>query len=297
MQLCGTVDHDNNTDISMGGTMVIGGVDHTLYKGNISYAMLLKEWYYEVILTDIAIGGTSVNIDCKELNFDKTIVDSGTTNLRLPTKVFNIVKDLIKKRTKLTNKSVPEGFWTGEEILCWGLELMPWEAFPIIILTLAESYNSTFSLHISPQQYLRAVGSTQVGVVNDDCFKFAIAPSDTGTVLGAVVMEGFYVIFDRERKRVGFAQTTCSSRDNAAYLSTVDSPVSSKKVLDCPYKKVDNSHSTFVIIAYVMAGVCGFCLLPLIIMLIHWQWISCKKDFLPMKDHQSFINEDDEEYS
>lgn len=31
----------------------------------------------------------------------------------------------------------------------------------------------------------------------------------SGTVIGAVVMEGFYVVFDRESNRIGFADTTC----------------------------------------------------------------------------------------
>lgn len=31
----------------------------------------------------------------------------------------------------------------------------------------------------------------------------------TGTVIGAVIMEGFYVVFDRENVQVGFAATTC----------------------------------------------------------------------------------------
>ena len=30
-----------------------------------------------------------------------------------------------------------------------------------------------------------------------------------GTVIGAVIMEGFYVVFDRENVQVGFAATTC----------------------------------------------------------------------------------------
>jgi Eukaryotic aspartyl protease len=35
-----------------------------------------------------------------------------------------------------------------------------------------------------------------------------------GTVLGAIFMEGFYVVFDRQRKRVGFAQTSCVNKTN-----------------------------------------------------------------------------------
>ena len=30
-----------------------------------------------------------------------------------------------------------------------------------------------------------------------------------GSVLGAVLMEGYYVVFDRQNKRIGFAKSTC----------------------------------------------------------------------------------------
>ncbi len=43
----------------------------------------------------------------------------------------------------------------------------------------------------------------------EDCYKFAVSQSSTGTVMGAVIMEGFYVVFDREHKRIGFAVSTC----------------------------------------------------------------------------------------
>lgn len=48
-----------------------------------------------------------------------------------------------------------------------------------------------------------------VATSQDDCYKFAISQSSTGTVMGAVIMEGFYVVFDRARKRIGFAVSAC----------------------------------------------------------------------------------------
>lgn len=35
----------------------------------------------------------------------------------------------------------------------------------------------------------------------------------SGTVIGAVIMEGFYVVFDRENVQVGFAATTCGGKN------------------------------------------------------------------------------------
>lgn len=42
-----------------------------------------------------------------------------------------------------------------------------------------------------------------------DLFYFIINWFISGTVIGAVIMEGFYVVFDRENVQVGFAATTC----------------------------------------------------------------------------------------
>lgn len=61
------------------------------------------------------------------------------------------------------------------------------------------------------QQYLRPV--EDVASAQEDCYKFAVSQSSTGTVMGAVIMEGFYVVFDREKKRIGFAVSTCHGEE------------------------------------------------------------------------------------
>lgn len=48
--------------------------------------------------------------------------------------------------------------------------------------------------------------------LNYECYRFGISPSTNALVIGATVMEGFYVIFDRARKRVGFAASPCAGK-------------------------------------------------------------------------------------
>lgn len=38
----------------------------------------------------------------------------------------------------------------------------------------------------------------------------------TGTVLGAIALEGFYTVFDRANKQVMFAESTCGFVDETA---------------------------------------------------------------------------------
>ena len=45
----------------------LGGIDSSLHKGALLYASLRREWYYEVIITDILIDGESLNLECKEV--------------------------------------------------------------------------------------------------------------------------------------------------------------------------------------------------------------------------------------
>ncbi|CAH1797694.1 unnamed protein product [Owenia fusiformis] len=252
MQLCGTLDKNKQTDVSMGGSMVIGAIDPDLYKGEIFYTPLRKEWYYEVVVTDIQVEGHSLAMDCKEYNFDKTIVDSGTTNLRLPTKVFTQLVESIKMKTLLADKDPPpDEFWSGSSVLCWSTGVTPWDEFPSISIHLAKTNNSTFSLVLSPQQYLRAVGEEYDPSAQEDCFKFAVAPSITGMVLGAVLMEGFYVIFDRENQQIGFAQSSCNVRNPKGVISRVEGPFTThSNVQDCAYIKPENNQSTMITVAY-----------------------------------------------
>ena len=53
------------------------------------------------------------------------------------------------------------------------------------------------------------------------CYKFAITKAEKGTVIGAVIMEGFYVVFDRENVQVGFAATTCGGKQGFLIIKEV----------------------------------------------------------------------------
>lgn len=65
LQLCGTGLTLNDTDTvsAVGGSMIIGGVDTSLYLGNIWFTPIRKQWYYEVIIVKIEINGQDLNLD------------------------------------------------------------------------------------------------------------------------------------------------------------------------------------------------------------------------------------------
>ncbi|XP_066508558.1 beta-secretase 1 [Hoplias malabaricus] len=273
LQLCGAGFTQNYSlgSATVGGSMIIGGVDPSLYVGEVWYTPIRREWYYEVIIVRIEVNGQDLNMDCKEYNYDKSIVDSGTTNLRLPRKVFQAAVKAIEAAS--STEQFPSGFWLGEQLVCWQAGTTPWHIFPVISLYLmSENRNQSFRISILPQQYLRPV--EDVASAQEDCYKFAVSQSSTGTVMGAVIMEGFYVVFDRERKRIGFAVSTCHVHDEFRTAS-VEGPFHGVELEDCGYNIPQTDESTLMTIAYIMAGICALFMLPLCLMVCQWRFSRC----------------------
>ncbi|XP_033488152.1 beta-secretase 1 isoform X1 [Epinephelus lanceolatus] len=273
LQLCGAGFTQNYSlgSATVGGSMIIGGVDPSLYVGELWYTPIRREWYYEVIIVRIEVNGQDLNMDCKEYNYDKSIVDSGTTNLRLPRKVFQAAVKAIEAAS--STEQFPSGFWLGEQLVCWQAGTTPWHIFPVISLYLmSENHNQSFRISILPQQYLRPV--EDVASAQEDCYKFAVSQSSTGTVMGAVIMEGFYVVFDREKKRIGFAVSTCHVHDEFRTAS-VEGPFHGVDLEDCGYNIPQTDESTLMTIAYIMAGICALFMLPLCLMVCQWRFARC----------------------
>ncbi|XP_011724307.1 beta-secretase 2 isoform X2 [Macaca nemestrina] len=196
-----------------GGSLVLGGIEPSLYKGDIWYTPIKEEWYYQIEILKLEIGGQSLNLDCREYNADKAIVDSGTTLLRLPQKVFDAVVEAVAHASLL---------------------------------------------YIQP---MMGAG------LNYECYRFGISPSTNALVIGATVMEGFYVIFDRARKRVGFAASPCAEIAGAA-VSEISGPFSTEDIASNCVPAQSLSEPILWIVSYALMSVCGAILLVLIVLLL-----------------------------
>lgn len=139
----------------------------------------------------------SLLLFCPQYNYDKSIVDSGTTNLRLPKKVFEAAVKSIKTASSVSEtrpspvgtsegqrgaaaarlpvtslsgsaaglawprspplslwqtEKFPDGFWLGEQLVCWQVGTTPWHIFPVLSLYLmGEATNQSFRITILPQ--------------------------------------------------------------------------------------------------------------------------------------------------
>uniref|UniRef100_A0A8C3I777 Beta-secretase 1 n=1 Tax=Chrysemys picta bellii TaxID=8478 RepID=A0A8C3I777_CHRPI len=262
LQLCGAGFFPNESEAlaSVGGSMIIGGVDHSLHVGSIWYTPIRKEWYYEVIIVKMEINGQDLKMDCKEYNYDKSIVDSGTTNLRLPKKVFEAAVKSIK--TVSSTEKFPDGFWLGEQLVCWQVGTTPWHIFPVISLYLmGEATNQSFRITILPQ-----VGSRR-GRAGERGQGWAL----TGSTRGAC-----------DREELGVLSAVHDEFRTAA----VEGPYVHPNMEDCGYNIPQTDESTLMTIAYVMAAICALFMLPLCLMVFQWRCFRCLR-----RDHNDFADD------
>ncbi|CAH8462864.1 unnamed protein product [Heterobilharzia americana] len=224
----------------MSGKLVIGQTDLSLvlsssastsmttnFSSSTTYfTPIRKAWYYEIILTNLIISNQSLITDCKELNKGKTIIDSGTTNIYLPKRIFHrlvrVLKANVKKNPQLNKLVSKVSFWHGQKAYCLvesseDNKAIIYGSFPQIEFQLVSSVNTSnevLSLIFSPQQYIRYLGQITRHNENRDCFAFAIQSTRRYTILGSVFLEAYYTEFDQENMRIGFTNSPCTTYTN-----------------------------------------------------------------------------------
>ncbi|KAF6721642.1 Beta-secretase 2 [Oryzias melastigma] len=262
LQMCGAGLSGSSTADLPGGSLIMGGAEPTLYRGSVWYTPIVEEWYYQVEVLKLEVGDQNLNLDCKEYNMDKAIVDSGTTMLRLPVKVFNAVVEAITRSSLIQEFS--SGFWEGTKLACWMKGETPWRFFPKLSIYLrATNTSQSFRITILPQLYIQPITDEESML---DCFRFGVSSSANGLVIGATVMEGFYVVFDRAHKRLGFALSSCAVNGDVA-LSEIAGPFSAADVAaDCS-SGVPKEPLLWVI-SYALMAVCAVILVILLLLLL-----------------------------
>ncbi|GAB1300474.1 Beta-secretase 2 [Apodemus speciosus] len=262
MQMCGA-----GLPVAGSGTngVVLGGIEPSLYKGDIWYTPIKEEWYYQIEILKLEIGGQSLNLDCREYNADKAIVDSGTTLLRLPQKVFDAVVEAVARTSLRDIPEFSDGFWTGAQLACWTNSETPWAYFPKISIYLRdENASHSFRITILPQLYIQPMMGAGF---NYECYRFGISSSTNALVIGATVMEGFYVVFDRAQRRVGFAVSPCAEIAGTT-VSEISGPFSTEDIASNCVPAQALNEPILWIVSYALMSVCGAILLVLILLLL-----------------------------
>lgn len=263
LQMCGAGLSASSTADPTGGSLILGGAEPTLYRGAMWYTPIIEEWYYQVEVLKLEVGDQNLDLDCREYNMDKAIVDSGTTLLRLPVNVFNAVVEAITRSSLIQDFS--SGFWDGTKLACWLKGETPWRFFPKLSIYLrATNTSQSFRITILPQMYIQPITDVD-GTL--DCFRFGVSSSANGLVIGATVMEGFYVVFDRGQRRLGFALSNCAVSSGGEALSEIAGPFSAADVAaDCSGRTL--REPLLWVISYALMAVCGMVLVVLLLLLV-----------------------------
>ncbi|XP_072498165.1 gastricsin-like isoform X2 [Notamacropus eugenii] len=170
---------DENSD--NGGEVTFGGVNTNLYTGDIHWAPVTEEAYWQIGISGFSFGGKSTGW-CSE--GCQAIVDTGTSLLTAPQDIFSELMQYI-------GAEEDEG---GYFVSCSNIKSLP---------TLTFNINGV-DFPLPPSAYVLSGDSTycEVGIMA------TYLSSESGEplwILGDVFLRNYYSVFDLGNNRVGFA--------------------------------------------------------------------------------------------
>jgi len=188
------------------GTFTLGGIDHALYTGTLKYTPITQEMYYCVQLTSPDARASTVYQIFNALTNDAlkdcdTIIDSGTSALALVTNPLDQSTSpfgqVLSQFSAAQQSQIQSGCVRQADLA----------AFPCVHLEL----KGGVEFDIPADKYFQPVPGS-------DCLEFLITPSEQPpNIIGQVMMEAYYTVFDRANKRVGFAPIAgCGGEDPTA---------------------------------------------------------------------------------
>ncbi|NXM45644.1 CATE protein, partial [Gymnorhina tibicen] len=171
-------------DTENGGELILGGIDHSLYKGSIHWVPVTEKSYWQIHMNNIKIQGRVAfcSHGCE------AIVDSGTSLITGPSSQIRRLQEYIGASPSNTGEFLVD---------CRRLSSLPHISFTIG----HREYKLTAEQYIIKESI-----DDQTFCMSG--FQSLDIPTRTGSlwILGDVFMSAFYCIFDRGNDRVGFAK-------------------------------------------------------------------------------------------
>jgi len=175
---------------SVGGEIVFGGVDENHYKGDITYADVIRKGYWEVELE-------KVTFDDEDLRFEtkRAAIDTGSSLFALP----------VAEADEINNRIGAKKSYTGQYMVdCSVIDSLPELGL--------QFGGKTFKLR--GVDYVLKVGSPFGG--GEQCVSGFMgldipAPAGPLWIVGDVFLRKFYTVYDLEKNAVGFAQS-CAAK-------------------------------------------------------------------------------------
>jgi len=182
-----------------GGIMDLGSIDRNKYIGEIKYSPVTQQRWWNIHILDIYVGNNSIDIPSFFYWTTNDViggfVDSGTNIFLVAPAMFQSIQNIFQ--TKYSNlPGVMNLLFNGA---CVSDSQMGNQLpnFPNIVVVAPDENGMNFTLSMPPQSYLMHVqGSYCLGIAGN---------AGTGIILGDVFMQNYYIVFDRDNNRLGFA--------------------------------------------------------------------------------------------
>lgn len=169
------------------GTMTVGGVDSRLADEPINYVPDAGFLYSAVDVSTLTLGGTQIHVG------DTATLDTGTNVLLLGSSVFNQVRQAMCADKSLAHC---DGLWQNQ---CFTLSSEQIDNYPPLIFQLDGAV-----LEMSSRDYL-LLGSPLAQSSGQYCLGVRNG-GRTGFIIGATTMRNYYLVFNREERRIGWGK-------------------------------------------------------------------------------------------
>lgn len=181
-----------------GGVIDLFELDEGKATGPMMYTPLVEDRWYNIAPQKIIVGSIDTNIPPLLLAATNDVigsfVDSGTSLCLMGPQSFNMMSNTI-----LTNFAALQNVKAIMTGSCAATDPSQWPSIHIIF----PGGNGTFPVTIPPSSYL---------LPNNDEYCLGIQPAlSIGIILGDVVLENYYVAYDLQANRVGFAPVNSSA--------------------------------------------------------------------------------------
>eukprot|EP00871_Galdieria_phlegrea_P005477 jgi/Galph1/5930/GphlegSOOS_G4628.1 len=195
------------------GAFVIGGTNASLYEGEIQYTSLANKdnrQFYDVTVKTLSVNSNDLSVS--QFN---AIVDTGTTLIVASPYIFDALKQYFQSNYcnvpgLCPSASNPGVTWFGTDY-CVNLTPEELSLLPDIEFALADGV----TLSLGPEHYMFHVSGNNVfaAASGSYCLGIQPAPQNLGTtsdgnelIFGNTLQLKYYLVFDREKKRIGFAK-------------------------------------------------------------------------------------------